>query len=352
MRRGSFLPVCMLFAVSCAWPAWLKAPSRGGSGGGEPGPVEAVSLRGEPLRRPPQPAEFRQQQEELLAAARAALDAEPDNVDELIWVGRRTAYLGRYQEAIAIYDDGIERHRQAIEAAAGPSGSGVELAADHLARLQLAAARLYRHRGHRRITIRRLTEAIADLERAAELVADQPDQVEPDGLPNAAGIPTSTLQSNIWYHLGLARYLGGDFGGAAAVYERCCGAATSSDMFVACSYWRYLALRRAGKRRQAARVLGPISNELELLENHEYQRLLLMFKGHLRPQDLLAAARDQGGVGHATLAHGVGVWHLLSAETALACEIFEEIVAGAEWPAFGHIAAEAELTRPECASAS
>ena len=46
-----------------------------------------------------------------------------------------------------------------------------------------------------------------------KLVAAKPDEVEPDGAPNARGIPRSTLQSNIWYHLGLAQYLAGDFDG-------------------------------------------------------------------------------------------------------------------------------------------
>mgnify|MGYP006178114509 CR=1 FL=1 len=53
---------------------------------------------------------------------------------------------------------------------------------------------------------------VADLERAASLVRGRPDEVEPDGAPNRFNIPTSTLQSNIWYHLGLAYYMRGEFG--------------------------------------------------------------------------------------------------------------------------------------------
>ena len=71
--------------------------------------------------------------------------------------------------------------------------------------------RLYRHRGHRYITIRKFDLAIADLRKASQLIAGKPDEIEPDGAPNKAGIPRSTLQSNIWYHLGLAQYLAGDF---------------------------------------------------------------------------------------------------------------------------------------------
>ena len=54
------------------------------------------------------------------------------------------------------------------------------------------------------MTVRELDNAIADFERATELTEGQPDEVDPDGLPNALGIPTSTLQFNIWYHLALA----------------------------------------------------------------------------------------------------------------------------------------------------
>jgi tetratricopeptide (TPR) repeat protein len=82
-----------------------------------------------------------------------------------------------------------------------------------------AEARLYRHRGHRYITTRKFDEAIADLKRAATLVAGKPDEIEPDGAPNKAGIPRSTLQSNSWYHLGLAQDLRGDFQAALASYR-------------------------------------------------------------------------------------------------------------------------------------
>jgi len=48
---------------------------------------------------------------------------------------------------------------------------------------------------------------------------DKPNQIEPDGLPNAKNIPISTLKGNIWYHLGLAYYLKGDFENALWAYH-------------------------------------------------------------------------------------------------------------------------------------
>jgi hypothetical protein len=47
----------------------------------------------------------------------------------------------------------------------------------------------------------------------------------------------------------------------------------------------------------------------------------------------------------ATLAYGVGNWHLVHGGGDRARGIFEGIVRSGGWPAFGHIAAEAELTR-------
>src|SRR5215213_4686900 len=50
--------------------------------------------------------------------------------------------------------------------------------------------RLYRHRGHRYITVRDLGPAILDFEKAARLIEGRPDEVESDGLPNSKNIPT------------------------------------------------------------------------------------------------------------------------------------------------------------------
>ncbi len=67
--------------------------------------------------------------------------------------------------------------------------------------------------------------------------------MEPDGLPNEQNKPRSTLHTNIWYHLGLAHYLTGDFDEAINAYRECLKASSNDDMRVATSYWLYMALR-------------------------------------------------------------------------------------------------------------
>ena len=61
---------------------------------------------------------------------------------------------------------------------------------------------MYRHRGHRYITVAQFDRAIADFEKAVALIKGTPDEIEPDGAPNPTGKPRSTLHFNIWYHLG------------------------------------------------------------------------------------------------------------------------------------------------------
>jgi tetratricopeptide (TPR) repeat protein len=311
------------FRVSFSQVSIVALIAFGAAGGGAllgqaETPVEATSLLGRPLVRPELPEEFRELQKGFLDEARATWEASPEDPDAAIWVGRRTAYLGRYREAIEIYSRALER---------SPSH-----------------ARLYRHRGHRFITLRRLDGAIDDLERAARLIEGVPDEIEADGLPNDLGIPTSTSHTNIWYHLGLARYLTGDFEGATAAYRQCRSFATHPDMDVAAAYWLYLSLRRMGSEAAAAKVLESIAPDLEIIENHDYFELLRAFsRGGSAPDELLAATSD--GVASATRAYGVGAWRLVEGDAGGARTVFEGILEDGSWAAFGYIAAEAELAR-------
>jgi hypothetical protein len=281
--------------------------------------IEATSLLGRPLARPAMSTTARATAEANLAAARRAFEHTPADPDSIIWLGRRTAYLGRFQEAIAIYSKGIGQH---------PNDP-----------------RLYRHRGHRYLSTRQLALAIHDLETADRLTRGKADQVEPDGQPNARGIPTSTLQSNIRYHLGLARYLQGEFAQALPYYQRDVAAAVNPDMVVATSHWLYMTLRRLGRLAEAAKVLEPIRPEMEIIENGSYHRLLLMYKG-LLPADSILTPADRGdAVQDATVAYGVGNWHLYNGRPTEAREIFERILSMPQWAAFGYLAAEAEVAR-------
>jgi len=281
---------------------------------------EGTSLLGRPLVPPPIPAERAKQLQDDLTRAEVVYGRNPDDADATIWLGRRLAYLGRYREAIEHFSDGIEKHPD--------------------------DARMYRHRGHRYITVRELDRAIADLAKAAALVKGRPDQVEPDGQPNEKNIPTSTLNTNIYYHLGLAHYLKGNFAAALDAYRECLAFSKNPDMQVATSHWLYMTLRRLNRTDEAARVLEPITAAMPIIENGSYHRLLLFYKSRGR-SDTLPQIDGPAGLDAVTMGYGVGNWHFYNGQRDQAMAIFRRIVdeQPAQWAAFGYIAAEAELAR-------
>ena len=255
-----------------------------------------------------------------LSVAREAYNKNPNVAEELIWYGRRMAYTGDYKEAIRIFTEGVKKFPD--------------------------DARIYRHRGHRYITLRCFDDAVHDLETAAKLIKGKPDEVEQDGLPNARNIPTSTVQSNIWYHLGLAYYLKGDFKNADRAYAEAQKVSKNNDMLVATVYWRYMTLRRNGKSGEAGRLLTSIPKNIEVIENEDYLRLIKVNRGELKPEDLYSTfGSDTSTLGAASRAYGVGNYHLYNGEKELAFSIFQRIVRGDQWASFGHIAAETELSR-------
>lgn len=285
-----------------------------------PDGAQAISFLGDTLTTPELPDAVRETYMARYAEAEDDLAADPNNGDALIWMGRRTAYLGQFRAAIDIFTHAMTLHPE--------------------------DARLYRHRGHRYLTVREPSKAIADFERAVELIEGTEDEVEPDGLPNAMNTPTSTLHFNIWYHLGLAHYLRGDFEAAEEAYEACLDVSVHPDSVVATTYWLYLTLRRLGKDQEAAALLEGIDEDMEIIESTAYLDLLLLFKGERTLEDLAGPDGGQATLQGTTMAYGIGAWHLVEGRLEEAEETFRSILEGrSQWSAFGYQAAEAELAR-------
>lgn len=253
-----------------------------------------------------------------LSEAREELRKKPNDADALIWYGRRAAYLGNYREAIKIFTIGTGKFPQ--------------------------DARFYRHRGHRYITIRCFDDAVKDFEKAAKLIEGKPDEIEPDGLPNARNTPTSTLQSNIFYHLGLAYYLKGDFKNALKAYRAAEKVSKNPDMLVATRHWLYMTLRRMNKTKEAEKSIAGIGDNLDIIENDDYYKLVKVYQGKLKAEDLLKEiGAEANSLSNASLGYGLGNWFLYNGKRDEALKIFRRITSGNQWSSFGFIAAEAEL---------
>ena len=283
--------------------------------------AEVVSLLGQPLLTPEIPARRKQVMERQLEEARTNFNADPDSIDNIIWLGRRLAYLYRYNDAIEVYTEGLRKKPDSY--------------------------RLLRHRGHRYISIRKFTDAINDLERAAFLIRDLDSlMTEPDGQPNRQNIPLSNTQFNIWYHLGLANYLQGDLDKAISAYKKCLEVSVNNDLYVATADWLYMTYRKTGNEEAAQALIDPVTRNMDIIENESYHKRILMYKGEILPEKLLNLdeTRDPTrDIDLVTQGYGVANWYLYNGDVQTARDILERIIATSSWSAFGYIAAEVDL---------
>jgi tetratricopeptide (TPR) repeat protein len=260
---------------------------------------------------------------DTLPAADSVMAASPGDIEAVLEAAAARGALWRYREAIALYDSAI-----AIEA---------------------DDWRPWRFRGHRHISLREFDDAVRDLEEATRL---------------------ESLSFDVAYHLGLARYLQGEWDLAADAYARCMDLAADSaalalnasaevpagfracmDMAtvdndrVAMTEWRWRALRRAGRMAEADSLLGDIHADMDVGTNASYHRLLLLHKGE-RTMDVVFDTTRFTGNQFETVGYGVAVHRLTAGDTAGALDIMRRIVQrGDRWQAFGFIAAEQDLLR-------
>jgi tetratricopeptide (TPR) repeat protein len=278
----------------------------------------AVSLLGQEFYEPERSAETQARLDSLASVARDNFENDPTE-ENYIWYGRREGYLMHLREAIEIFSEGLEKYPESYK--------------------------LYRHRGHRYISIRKFDEAIADFEMAAQLMEGKPLEVEPDGQPNKLNQPLSTTQFNVWYHLGLGHYLKKDFVMAEIAYKNCLAVCENDDSRIAVLDWYYMTLRRQGKPAEADSLLAAVTDSMTVIENDSYYMRLKMYKGWLKPEDLLQAdsTSEDYDLNIATQGYGVGNWYLYNGDSTKAIDTFNKVVDGKLFAAFGFIAAEAEL---------
>ena len=314
--RPLFLSICLALACQSAPPSATDAVARAREIAQRPPlSTQATSRLGRKLKLRSPSASAQLEHSTALEFSLAVLGQDRS---AWVWSGRQLGYLGRYRAAVDLFSVGLELFGE-----------------DDV---------LFRHRGHRHITLRNFAAAEEDLERAWELVKEEPDTIEPDGLPNEAGIPRSTQKTNVLYHLALARYLRGDFKGAALAWESCLEISPNDDMRVAAAYWLANSLRRDGRSEEAASAIAFVRPSMDIIENDSYHRLLLHFRGELD------AAEVRGGVlksavAAPTLAYGLAQELLHQGDEEAAREALLRVTQGEVWPAFGYIAAEADLAR-------
>ena len=247
--------------------------------------------------------------------AKSNYEIDPENAENIIWYGRRAGYLPDYQQAIEIFSEGIEKFPD--------------------------DPRMYRHRGHRYISIREFDKAIADLNRAGQLIRGTENQIEPDGMPNAQNIPVSSLHGNIWYHLGLAYYLKHEYPKAYLAYTNCRLSHGNDDNIVSSTHWLYMIQKRLQNDSLALDQLIPITDTMNIIENFAYYKLCKLYKGYLTMEEITS---EEGSAGDA-IQYGLANWYFNNGEREKAEVLFEDLLENGSWNSFGYIAAESDLMK-------
>lgn len=246
--------------------------------------------------RSPAGIEYRSQRDTgAIRRAESALAADPRNVQKIIALGTAQSGARQFREAIATFTRGLE------------------IAPDE--------PMLYRWRGHRHLSVREFDEAMADLTR---------------------GFALDSTNYGVLYHLGIVRFVRGDFAGAADAFRRAQPLAPDAGELAGATDWLWMSLSRAGRGEEARAMLARRPDSLET--QVAYARRLRLYRGEIGPDDVITAA-DTADVQVATLAYGIGDWYLVRGDTARARPWFERSVATGGWPGFGFIVSEVELRR-------
>ena len=155
--------------------------------------------------RSPAGVEYRSQRDTgAIARAQSALAAEPRNVQKIIDLGVAQSGARQFREAIETFTRGM---------AVAPN-----------------EPLLYRWRGHRYLSVREFDKAMDDLMHGARL--------------------DSTIYG-IWYHLGVLRYVQGDFNGAATAFRKALRNPPDGGELAGATDWLWMSLMRAGRRKEA-----------------------------------------------------------------------------------------------------
>lgn len=230
-----------------------------------------------------------------VARARAALTADSKNIDKIIALGTAQAGARQMREAVESFSAGLKLYPN--------------------------SALLLRWRGHRHLSVREFAAAKADLTRGSQL--------------------DSTIYGN-WYHLGVVKFVEGDFNGAADAFTHAQPKAPDAGELAGSTDWLWMSLSRAGRGAEAKAMLDRHPDSLKTTA--AYAQRLKLYRGEYGPEKVFLPS-DTSDVNVATLSYGIGNWYLVKGDTANAKAWFAKSVASGGWPGFGFIASEAELKR-------
>jgi tetratricopeptide (TPR) repeat protein len=205
--------------------------------------------------------------------------------------------------------------------------------------------KLLRQRGHRYLNLRQPEKAIDDLEKAEALIRSQPEVWEND----ATGKPTSTVQHQIWYHIGVYHFLKRNYTQCVDAFEKSLATAHGNKSIAGSSDWLYNAYQRANAADKSVKieaVLKPYSLEYDIDDKeYPYFKRLLLYKGLITPAQIIDANKpvDKMILAEVTKLYGLANWYAYQGKQNKADSLYRIIIQSNEWPGFAISAAEKDL---------
>jgi len=243
----------------------------------------------------------------LLTGIETRLSAEPNNLSILMEKGSALEGLRRYREAVEVYTQCLVIIPESPE--------------------------LLRRRGQRYISLRKLDNAITDL----ELAATRHTFVKAENLKY-----TENLNWAIWYYLALTYYLQADFEKALTAFQRSYDYSADNVSLLASVNWIHNCLRRLGRSDEARQVVEPIKEDMGYSGN--YYKCILVYNGTKTESETINYDTAKG-FEMCTVGYGMANFHWANGDKETALKIFMKIVAEETWQANGFLAAEAELSK-------
>ncbi len=286
------------------------------------GTTYAVTVDGKRLLEIPEPDSIKMQNKANIDAA-------------------RMYYLGNLTEAKAYLNYGVQCLKSGlIENALQVLGKGIEQFPN--------TADLNLYRGIAAVQGRQFTAAINDFWKAGKGVEGQKNVKGMLDKSDDEKKVDATLQYEIYTWMGLAFQCQGDFSNAEKMYEVCGDFSTNSDLYCMAYYWQYQSYKRAGREKDADRILESVDPKMFITPiTKPYLDALLYYKGALKENELVDLIKPPQSSVEARdwtiKAYAIAVKALLDKNESRYIETLEKIESIPYWNQMAYIAAEADL---------
>ena len=256
----------------------------------------------------------RESAERVLLKAEKAFNENPDNEINIINYGIKLADLGRFQEAISIYEEGL-----------------VKFPESH---------KIRRYIGQQYLTTRQFDKAILSLSEAINYTNGTP-VIESEHKNLKYNKKTIyNVKFNIWYYLGLSYYMKGNYDKAISSFRKCEKYTNNNDLKVVITNWLYTAFAKIGNLDLAEAEIMSIPTNMRLVEikSRKYHDLIMLYRGLVTPSILTKRNGIDADVGY-----GIGNYYLVNGQVENAISAFNRVISTEQQAFVGYIAIESEL---------